>query len=68
GGVYTEQTTSKTGTNLGDWKKLDQQNEVLPVVSDHKAINSTVANDFSNFTNQVKGFFPTLAGITAQAR
>ena len=67
GGVYVEHATSKSGTDLGSWKKLNQQNEILPVVSDHKAINSTVANDFSSFTNQVKGFFPTLAGITAQA-
>ncbi|QVI35550.1 CamS family sex pheromone protein [Lacticaseibacillus chiayiensis] len=67
GGVYVEHATSKSGSDLGSWKKLDQQNEVLPVVDNHKPINTTVANDFSNFTNQVKGFFPTLAGITAQA-
>ncbi|WP_054675850.1 CamS family sex pheromone protein [Lacticaseibacillus sharpeae] len=66
GGTFVSYVVSKSGTNVSNWKSVDEQNEVLPVVNGNKAINSTVANNFSDFTNQIKSFFPTLAGITSQ--
>ncbi|WP_179396322.1 CamS family sex pheromone protein [Lacticaseibacillus absianus] len=67
GGVFFDQVTAKSGTTLGDWVTVDQQNEVLPTVDNQKPINATVAQDFSNFSSQIENFFPTLAGVTAQA-
>jgi len=67
GGTFSSYAISKQGTSIGDWKSLNEQNEVLPVVGDNKAINANVANDFTNFTTQINSFFPTLAGTTAQA-
>ncbi|WP_225047795.1 CamS family sex pheromone protein [Lacticaseibacillus kribbianus] len=67
GGTFFATVTASSGTTLGDWKTLNQQNEVLPVVNNAKPVNTTVATDFNNFSTQVENFFPTLAGITAQA-
>jgi protein involved in sex pheromone biosynthesis len=36
------------------------------VVENEKAVNTTVSNDFSNFSDAIENFFPTLAGVTAQ--
>ncbi|MCI1986449.1 MAG: CamS family sex pheromone protein [Lactobacillus sp.] len=66
GGTFFSSVTSKSGTTLGDWKSINEQNQVLPVVENEKAVNTTVANDFSNFADQIENFFPTLAGVTAQ--
>ncbi len=66
GGTYFASVTSDSGTKLGKWKMINEQNQVLPVVENQKAINTTVANDFSNFSDQIENFFPTLAGVTAQ--
>ncbi len=66
GGTFFASTTSDSGTNLSSWKTIDQKNQVLPVVENEKAVNSTVANDFSNFSDEIENFFPTLAGVTAQ--
>jgi protein involved in sex pheromone biosynthesis len=66
GGTFVDYVVSKSGSDVSNWKSVNEQNEVLPVVNGNKAINSTVANDFSDFTNQIKSFFPTLAGVTAQ--
>ncbi|WP_390408170.1 CamS family sex pheromone protein [Lacticaseibacillus jixiensis] len=66
GGTFFASATSNSGTSLDAWKNIDEKNQVLPVVENEKAINSTVANDFTNFTDQIENFFPTLAGVTAQ--
>lgn len=66
GGTFMQYTVVKSGNKLGDWTAVNEQNEVLPVIENQKAIDSNVATDFSNFSNQISGFFPTLAGITAQ--
>lgn len=66
GGTYFDSVISKSGTSLGNWNKVNQQNQVLPTVENEKPINTTVNNDFSNFKSQVQNFFPTMAGITAQ--
>jgi len=66
GGTFSNYTVSKSGTSLGSWQNLNEQNEVLPVVGNNKVLNTNVANDFSNFTTQINSFFPTLAGTTAQ--
>lgn len=68
GGTFFAYAISKNGTNLGTWHKIDQQNEVLPVINNAKPINSNVANAFNNFRNAVKQFFPNLSGVTAQVR
>ncbi|WP_461227328.1 CamS family sex pheromone protein [Lacticaseibacillus suihuaensis] len=67
GGTFFASVTAKSGTTLGNWQTINQQNEVLPVVNNAKPVNSTVATDFSTFSSQVENFFPTLAGVTAQA-
>ncbi|WP_461213434.1 CamS family sex pheromone protein [Lacticaseibacillus sp. GG6-2] len=66
GGTFFASVTSDSGTKLNKWKTINEQNQVLPVVENQKAINTTVANDFSNFSDQIENFFPTLAGVTAQ--
>lgn len=68
GGTFFAYAISKSGTNLGSWHKIDQQNEVLPVVNNAKPINSNVANAFNTFRSAVKQFFPNLSGVTAQVR
>ncbi len=65
GGTFVTYAVSKSGSNL-TWHSVNEQNEVLPVVNGNKAINTTVSTDFTNFSDQIKSFFPTLAGITAQ--
>lgn len=66
GGTYQAYAVSKSGSSLGSWHNVDEQNEVLPVINNKKPINNTVATDFSNFSAQIRSFFPTLAGVTAQ--
>ncbi len=68
GGTFFAYAISKSGINLGAWHKIDQQNEVLPVVNNAKPINSNVANAFNTFRSAVKQFFPNLSGVTAQVR
>ncbi|MCI1893905.1 MAG: CamS family sex pheromone protein [Lactobacillus sp.] len=67
GGTYFDYVVSKSGTDVADWTPVNQQNEVLPTVDNKKPINKTVSTDFDNFTTNVENFFPTLAGVTAQA-
>lgn len=67
GGTVTQYALSKSGDNLSDWTKTNQANEVLPVVDNQAPINKAVASDFDNFATKIEGFFPTLAGVTAQA-
>lgn len=67
GGTYQTYVVSTSGDNIGSWHSMNQQNEVLPLVDGKKGVNTTVANDFSNFSTQIRSFFPTLAGVTAQA-
>lgn len=66
GGTFFASVTSDSGDNLGSWKSINQKNQVLPVVENEKAVDSTVSNDFSNFSDTIENFFPTLAGVTAQ--
>ncbi|MGL5885555.1 MAG: CamS family sex pheromone protein, partial [Bombilactobacillus sp.] len=44
-----------------------QQNQVLPVVGNEDPINTTDADNFSNFKNTIQNYFPNLSGVTAQA-
>ncbi|WP_155286479.1 CamS family sex pheromone protein [Lacticaseibacillus zhaodongensis] len=67
GGTYQAYAVSKSGSTMGTWHGINEQNEVLPVINNKKPVNNTVATDFSNFSAQVRSFFPTLAGVTAQA-
>ena len=67
GGTYFDYVVSTSGTSLQSWKPVNQQNEVLPTIDNKKPINQTVADDFNNFQSNVENFFPTLAGVTAQA-
>ena len=67
GGTYKTYMVSPKGNEIGQWHGVNQQNEVLPLTDNKKGINTSVANDFSNFSAQIRGFFPTLAGVTAQA-
>lgn len=66
GGTFFASTTSESGNSLNSWKSINEKNQVLPVVENEKAVNSTVSNDFSNFSDAIENFFPTLAGVTAQ--
>lgn len=66
GGTFFAYAISKSGNKLDIWHKIDQQNEVLPVVNNAKPINADVANSFDTFRNAVKQFFPNLSGVTAQ--
>ncbi|MFD1393398.1 CamS family sex pheromone protein [Lacticaseibacillus jixianensis] len=67
GGTYFDYVLSPSGDTVSDWKPVNQQNEVLPTVDNKKPINQTVSDDFANFQSNVENFFPTLAGVTAQA-
>ncbi|KRN23565.1 CamS family sex pheromone protein [Lacticaseibacillus camelliae] len=67
GGTYFDYVVSTSGDSLQSWKPVNQQNEVLPTVDNKKPINQTVSDDFNNFQSNVENFFPTLAGVTAQA-
>lgn len=67
GGTYFDYVVSTSGNHVANWKPVNQQNEVLPTVDNKKPINQTVSDDFNNFQSNVENFFPTLAGVTAQA-
>ncbi|MFD1429486.1 CamS family sex pheromone protein [Lacticaseibacillus mingshuiensis] len=67
GGTFFRSVLSTSGSDLGKWSTIDQQNETLPTVNNAKPIDSNVSTDFSDFSEQIENFFPTLAGVTAQA-
>lgn len=67
GGTYQAYAVSEHGNKVSEWHEVNEENEVLPIIDGKKAIDSNVANDFNNFASQVRGYFPTLAGVTAQA-
>ena len=66
GGTFFAQATSDSGTTLSDWKAINQENGVLPVVNEQKAVNDGDAESFSNFKSKVQSFFPNISGVTAQ--
>lgn len=66
GGTYFAQAVSKSGTTLSDWTSLKQENGVLPVVNNEKAINGGDSDSFNNFKSKIQSFFPNLSGVTAQ--
>ncbi|MFD1464308.1 CamS family sex pheromone protein, partial [Paenibacillus farraposensis] len=67
GGTFFRSVLSTSGSDLGKWSTIDQQNETLPTVNNAKPLDSNVSTDFSDFSEQIENFFPTLAGVTAQA-
>lgn len=67
GGTFFAYGVSKKGsTTIDSWHELNQENQVLPVVNDEKAINQDDATAFNSFKTQVETFFPNLSGVTAQ--
>ncbi|MDH0601274.1 CamS family sex pheromone protein [Latilactobacillus sakei] len=67
GGTFFAYGISKKGsTTIDSWHELNQENQVLPVVNDEKAINQDDATAFNSFKTQVETFFPNLSGVTAQ--
>ncbi|BAX67728.1 CamS family sex pheromone protein [Latilactobacillus sakei] len=67
GGTFFAYGVSKKGSTMIDsWHELNQENQVLPVVNDEKAINQDDATAFNSFKTQVETFFPNLSGVTAQ--
>ncbi|MFC6314304.1 CamS family sex pheromone protein [Lapidilactobacillus achengensis] len=66
GGTYFATAVSKSGTTISEWKTLNQENGVLPVVNNQKAVNDGDADSFGNFKTKIQAFFPNLSGVTAQ--
>ncbi len=67
GGTFFAYGVSKKGsTTIDSWHELNQENQVLPVVNDEKAINQDDATAFNSFKTQVETFFPNLSGVTAK--
>lgn len=67
GGTFFAYGVSKKGsTTIDSWHELNQENQVLPVVNDEKAINQDDATAFNSFKTQVETFFPNLSGVTGQ--
>lgn len=67
GGTFKATALSKASDKLGEWTAIDEANEVLPTIENRAPLDQTVATDFDNFKAKVETFFPTLAGVTAQA-
>ena len=68
GGTFYAYAVSNSGTDLGDWKNLDLKNVTFPETSTNSVPNSNDEKNFENFKNKIQNFFPTLAGVTAQAQ
>lgn len=66
GTVFAYGVSKKGSTTIDSWHELNQENQVLPVVNDEKAINQDDATAFNSFKTQVETFFPNLSGVTAQ--
>lgn len=67
GGSYFAYGVAKAGQKtITDWSTIHQQNQVLPVVGNEDPINTTDADNFSNFKNTIQNYFPNLSGVTAQ--
>lgn len=68
GGTFFAYGVSKNGsTTIDSWHKMNQANQVFPLVNDEKAVNQSDADAFTSFKEQVQTFFPNLSGVTAQA-
>ncbi|GEP21966.1 CamS family sex pheromone protein [Latilactobacillus sakei] len=66
GTFFAYGVSKKSSTTIDSWHELNQENQVLPVVNDEKAINQDDATAFNSFKTQVETFFPNLSGVTAQ--
>ncbi|UQS81827.1 CamS family sex pheromone protein [Bombilactobacillus folatiphilus] len=52
---------------VSDWKAINQENQVWPVINNEKPVNESDSDSFANFKNHVQNYFPDLSGVTAQA-
>jgi protein involved in sex pheromone biosynthesis len=67
GGTFFAYGISKDGgKTINEWHDVNEANYVLPVVGSAKSGNSSDADSFTNFKNNVQSFFPNLSGVTAQ--
>jgi len=67
GGTFFAYGISKDGgKTISEWHDVNEANYVLPVVGSAKSGNSSDADSFTNFKNNVQSFFPNLSGVTAQ--
>lgn len=67
GGDYYA-VTQTTGDKITKWDNMKIANKVFPLIGDTKGFASNDNKNFQNFQSQVEHFFPTIAGLTAQAQ
>ncbi len=63
GGVYVAQTVSTQGTAIENLDDLNHSKMVLPLEGDQ----TSLGNNFASFQDEIKNFFPNLAGETGVA-
>ncbi|QBO36592.1 CamS family sex pheromone protein [Periweissella cryptocerci] len=67
GGEYYA-VTQTTGDKITKWDKMNIANKVFPLIGSATGYASNDNKNFQNFQSQVQHFFPTIAGLTAQAQ
>ncbi|KRL04026.1 CamS family sex pheromone protein [Liquorilactobacillus oeni] len=68
GGSFYSYTLVKNGNVISKWNDVNIKSYVFPVTSTSSVPNDNDETSFESFKKQVQGFFPNLAGVTAQGQ
>ncbi|WP_025020882.1 CamS family sex pheromone protein [Ligilactobacillus equi] len=68
GGAFYAYTVVKSGDQISSWNNTDLATYVFPTASDDESPNSNDEAAFNSFKKRIQGFFPNLAGVTAQVQ
>ena len=68
GNYFAYGIANANSSKINQWKAVDYRSQILPVVGNEKAINSSDATAFSDFKSAIQDYFPNISGVTANVQ
>lgn len=68
GNYFAYGIANANSSKINEWKTVSYRSQILPVVGNEKAINSSDATAFSDFKSAIQDYFPNISGVTANVQ
>ncbi|QNQ80885.1 CamS family sex pheromone protein [Lactobacillus sp. PV034] len=68
GNYFAYGIANANSSKINQWKTVNYRSQILPVVGNEKAINSSDATAFSDFKAAIQDYFPNISGVTANVQ
>lgn len=68
GNYFAYGIANANSSKINQWKTVNYRSQILPVVGNEKAINSSDATAFSDFKSAIQDYFPNISGVTANVQ